>query len=220
MDKQWLEAQLEAGKSLAAIGAEAGKGASTVGYWITKHGLIAAGRARHSAKGDVPSGVLRDLVARGLSIREIGVEIGLSYSAVRHHLNKHGLQTAGGRRSASNRHCDVHGLDLRLYNGVRYRCPRCVSDMVSEGRRRRKAILVAEAGGKCVICGYDRCNAALEFHHMDPSQKAFAVSLNGVTRSLAVMRDEARKCVLLCSTCHKEVEAGVTRLPFRELPPI
>ena len=76
-----------------------------------------------------------------------------------------------------------------------------------------KERLVAEAGGACAICGYARCLAALEFHHLDRRLKTFAVAARGVTRSLAEARGEARKCVLLCGNCHAEVEAGVTALP-------
>jgi hypothetical protein len=74
-------------------------------------------------------------------------------------------------------------------------------------------VLVAEAGGRCVICGYDRCVAALQFHHLEPSQKAFGLSKRGVTRSIEAARAEAGKCTLLCSNCHAEVEAGVTAPP-------
>ena len=76
-------------------------------------------------------------------------------------------------------------------------------------RRKGKAILVAEAGGACVACGYDRCIAALQFHHLDPAEKRFSLSQQGMTRSLERARAEARKCVLLCGNCHAEAEAGV-----------
>jgi hypothetical protein len=76
-----------------------------------------------------------------------------------------------------------------------------------------KEILVAEAGGCCAICGYERCLAALEFHHVDRASKSFSVAARGVTRSLAEARKEANKCALLCSNCHAEVEAGITSLP-------
>ncbi len=66
-----------------------------------------------------------------------------------------------------------------------------------------------EAGGACRMCGYTHCMAALEFHHLVPAEKAFAVSEEGVTRSLARARAEVRKCVLLCANCHAEVEAGM-----------
>jgi hypothetical protein len=57
----------------------------------------------------------------------------------------------------------------------------------------------------------------LEFHHLDPTEKAFHVSRQGVSRSLARARAEARKCVLLCSNCHMEVEAGLQAVPLMSL---
>jgi 5-methylcytosine-specific restriction endonuclease McrA len=80
-------------------------------------------------------------------------------------------------------------------------------------RRRAKLRLIAEAGGCCRICGYDRYSGALHFHHVDPSQKEFGLARRGFTRSIEKMRAEAAKCVLLCSNCHAEVEAGIATLP-------
>jgi len=76
-------------------------------------------------------------------------------------------------------------------------------------RRRVKQILVEEAGGRCLLCGYDGSPVALEFHHLDPREKEFGVASRGVARSLDRVRAEVRKCVLLCSNCHAEVEAGI-----------
>jgi hypothetical protein len=76
-----------------------------------------------------------------------------------------------------------------------------------------KRILVEEAGGRCMLCGYERCIAALEFHHREPSQKSFGLSRRGITRAIDKVRAEAAKCALLCSNCHAEVEAGVATLP-------
>ncbi len=75
-----------------------------------------------------------------------------------------------------------------------------------------KQILVEDAGGRCINCGYDRCAAALTFHHLVPAEKSYTLSHRGVTRSLAEARLEARKCVLLCANCHAEVEAGLVSL--------
>lgn len=69
-----------------------------------------------------------------------------------------------------------------------------------------------EAGGRCVICGYDRHIGALHFHHLDPDQKSFSIAHGGITRSLARAREEVKKCVLLCANCHAEVEAGYATL--------
>jgi hypothetical protein len=75
-----------------------------------------------------------------------------------------------------------------------------------------KEILVSEAGGKCRLCGYSRSLAALHFHHLDPGGKRFSLGREGITRSLAEMREEAEKCVLLCANCHAEVEAGIVTI--------
>ena len=78
---------------------------------------------------------------------------------------------------------------------------------MSARRRRVKQVLVEEAGGRCALCGHDRCIRALHFHHVDPSTKSFTVSHGGVTASIARARGEAAKCILLCSNCHAEVES-------------
>lgn len=93
-----------------------------------------------------------------------------------------------------------------------YRCLACRRERVAARRRRVKEILVSEAGGSCTMCGYSRCLAALHFHHLDPDQKRFSMGREGVTRSLAVMRVEAGRCLLLCANCHAEVEAGIVRI--------
>lgn len=64
---------------------------------------------------------------------------------------------------------------------------------------------VAYLGGRCVICGYDKCPAAFDFHHLDPDEKDFEVSSKTTWEAVA---PELRKCVLLCSNCHREVHAG------------
>jgi hypothetical protein len=62
------------------------------------------------------------------------------------------------------------------------------------------------------VCGYDRCIINLEFHHVDPKTKSFPMTM-AVGRSLNAFRQEAAKCVLVCSNCHGEIEAGVIECP-------
>lgn len=76
-------------------------------------------------------------------------------------------------------------------------------------------MLVEEAGGRCVVCGYDRYVGALEFHHTDPTQKRLTMSTDGAALGLDAARAEAAKCVLLCSNCHAEVEGGFETLAAR-----
>jgi cytochrome c553 len=94
----------------------------------------------------------------------------------------------------------------------RYRCKRCVGEAVTRRLRKVKQTLVDDFGGGCVICGYDRTPGSLHFHHVDPSTKAFSITM-GSGRSLAAYREEARKCILVCANCHGEIEAGLIRSP-------
>jgi transposase len=228
MDRELLEGMLGEGMSLAAIGRQFGRHESTVAYWVERHALRAAGADVHAARGGIGREELLTLVEEGMSIAQIASRLDRSKGAVRYWLNRHGLRTstparvnraiatkaareAGLERAAMV--CATHGsTEFIRTSGGYYRCGRCRSAAVSKRRRKIKATLLAEAGGKCVLCGYDRFSGALEFHHLVPSEKRFELSQRGVTRSLEAARAEARKCVLLCSNCHAEVEGGFAML--------
>jgi hypothetical protein len=66
-----------------------------------------------------------------------------------------------------------------------------------------------------LICRYRRCLAALQFHHVEPETKSFGIAHRGLTRGIEEVRREVEKCVLLCTNCHIEVEAGLASLPDR-----
>jgi len=68
-------------------------------------------------------------------------------------------------------------------------------------------------GGKCMICGYTKYPGSLDFHHLDPKQKEFGISVRGLTRSWEKIRKEIDKCILVCANCHREIHAGITQLP-------
>ena len=74
---------------------------------------------------------------------------------------------------------------------------------VIKRRKKNKELLVEYKGGKCERCGYDKCIAALEFHHLDPSTKE--TKNLGTTASLDKQKAEADKCILVCANCHREI---------------
>jgi transposase len=221
MEREWLAAELQAGRSIESIAREAALSASTVAYWVNKHGLTSRHAAKHAARGPIERERLQSLVEEGRSIREIATELGVSAATVRHWLAKYELRTrprhyalrGEAKPAAIVRECGLHGWSTFVRVGAHgYRCGRCNSESVAARRRRVKEILVREAGGSCLLCGFSQYIGALQFHHVDPAAKAFAVSRQGVTRSLAKAREEAQKCVLLCANCHAMVEAGVLLL--------
>ena len=69
-----------------------------------------------------------------------------------------------------------------------------------------KKVAVSHMGGKCVLCGYNRCMRALHFHHLNPHEKDFEISTKS---SWYDIQHEIKKCVLLCSNCHAEVHDGL-----------
>jgi transposase len=226
MQKELLEERLAEGMSLEAIGKRVGKHESTVSYWLKKHGLAAVKAEKHSAKGAPSKVEMERLLAAGLPLREIAHRMDRSLATIRHWMRKYELKPAPRRKRGSKdgpreleARCRHHGETYFVREGRGYyRCKRCRMERVSQRRRIIKRKLVEEAGGKCLICGYDRCQQVLQFHHLDPSTKEFHLALNGVTRSLARSRAEAKKCVLLCANCHGEVEAGIAAVPLNFVP--
>jgi transposase len=221
MDPDWLRSQLTAGRSIESIAREVGRSPSTVAYWVNKHGLTSTHAPKHAPRGGLARSELEPLVEAGMSIREIAAASNVSSGTVRHWLAKHGLRTRPRRYSLRGepkpesivRECALHGWTAFVrIGGRRYRCGRCNSESVAARRRRIKEILVHEAGGCCRICGFAQYLGALQFHHVDPALKSFSLGREGVTRSLAKAREEARKCVLLCANCHAMVEAGLLDL--------
>jgi transposase len=222
---------LDRGLTIEAIAQRFGKHPSTVSYWMKKYGLAAVNREKHVARGALRREQLEDLVAAGLSIAEIAQAVDRSKAAVRHWLRRYGLRTRLAA-SADRQHdaraaglktvslvCRRHGKTTFVIDTTgAYRCRRCRVESVTRRRRRVKEMLVADAGGCCVLCGYDRCLGALHFHHLDPAQKRLSVAYGGVTLAIEALRAEVQKCVLLCSNCHAEVEGGVTKLAGRLAP--
>jgi len=78
---------------------------------------------------------------------------------------------------------------------------------------------IALKGGKCQGCGYDRCPAAMDFHHPDAFSKDLSISS---VMSWKRIEAELPKTILLCANCHREAHAGwlldlVEHLEGREL---
>lgn len=103
------------------------------------------------------------------------------------------------------RECKHHGIVRHILEGRgAYRCTKCRSNSVQKRRDLIKKMAVDYKGGKCERCDYNKCIAALEFHHLQPNHKDFAISHKGYTRSWDKVKTEIDKCIMLCSNCHKE----------------
>jgi len=100
---------------------------------------------------------------------------------------------------------EVRYANVGAYEAEKVRTVEKYHRLVKPGRLERKMKLIELLGGACKKCGYAVSAAALDFHHRDPEQKEHAVShLLYHARNFAKALEEARKCDLLCSNCHRE----------------
>lgn len=126
-----------------------------------------------------------------------------------------GIRRIGGYSLQTIKYCEICGKPFEIIqNGwTRKYCYDCAphenencshADAVTTKRRALKKMLIEYKGGKCERCGYNKCMRALEFHHLNPSEKDFGLS-KCLTKSVAALKAEADKCILLCANCHAEI---------------
>lgn len=101
--------------------------------------------------------------------------------------------------------CQWHLCDNELSGRAKKFCSLACKNKfyVTKNRKSAKQRLVEHFGGECVICGYNKSVAAMQFHHPNPD-KEFGIAQGGHTRSWSKLLAEAEKCILVCANCHAE----------------
>lgn len=90
-------------------------------------------------------------------------------------------------------------------------CKLCQTQNVLDRQKEWKRKAIEYKGGKCCVCGYIKCDAALEFHHLDPKEKEFRLSA-GRLRKFESSKAELDKCILVCANCHREIHGNLIQL--------
>lgn len=79
---------------------------------------------------------------------------------------------------------------------------------------RRKTNLKSVFHSKCCLCGFDEVQEALEFHHVNPIEKEFSImGSNNQTKALESQLEEMKKCILVCSNCHRGIHYNIYEVP-------
>jgi predicted transcriptional regulator len=166
--------------------------------------------------------LLEKLVLEGKSTYAIAKITGKSQTNVRRWLKKYELKTLY-REYTGVTNCCRCGVQLNDNNSYTIKsgekagkkqshCRECNSKYTVEKLRKNKQKALDYKGKKCQICGYDRCNDALEFHHVDPEKKEIDPSkLRGL--KWESQKIELDKCILLCANCHREVHGKIREDP-------
>jgi len=155
--------------------------------------------------------ILEKFIEEGLSIRKIGHKLNKSFGSIKYWLNKYNLKTKNNNDSI-NRYCPrckkikerKEFYKRRGIEGSSVYCKHCTTEQTIERMRLFKQKCIDYKGGKCIKCGYDKYNGALEFHHIEQTEKDFTISHLKSYSFDDFVKKELDKCILLCSNCHKE----------------
>ena len=90
-------------------------------------------------------------------------------------------------------------------------CKKCLKEVKKEKdtklrERNRIFLFNFKKDKKCECCGWDKFPQVLEFHHKYEKEKINEIS-NLVKKQygLKTIKNEMRKCILLCPNCHREL---------------
>ncbi len=162
---------------------------------------------------------LQNLIDCGYSQRGLALHFETSQGNIRYWLKKHGLSTVYNERSSlpdrkicprckedkpNSEYYKRKNRSHKLYS----MCKSCNSKDRLQRQKEFKQQCVDYKGGECQCCGYNDCNSALDFHHVDPKTKKFGIGKCRKTKVTQEVLDELDKCILVCSNCHREIHAG------------
>jgi len=116
-------------------------------------------------------------------------------------------------------YCEKEFEPITRQGGMnRLYCYDCLPDGLTKTERERVKRMLSRSKAAndklklgCARCGYNKCSAALEWHHINddklfnPSDILSAGSVSAYIR----YNKEKEKCILLCSNCHREITSGI-----------
>jgi hypothetical protein len=76
-------------------------------------------------------------------------------------------------------------------------------------KKRKSERIIADAKRYgCVLCGYNKCSHALDFHHVNPAVDGKVRGHGFRDMNAPQLLSELRKCIVVCANCHREIHAG------------
>lgn len=149
--------------------------------------------------------ILQKYITAGLSIRQIAKAESVSYPTIRHWLRKYELKTLTKQYNRTDKYkCKCGETDPeKFYGHKKAICSKCQNSYNTKKAREKQAFARELLGGKCNKCGYNRCVAALDIHHLDPEKKDPNFRSH-VYWNLEKLKAELKECKLLCRNCHSE----------------
>ena len=171
---------------------------------------------------------LEKLLNQGKSMNQISKETNKSLTTIRYWCKKYNLTSfhrqfkfLEKKKIGSERKCPKCKKILPstqfykrrgIENSSTY-CKICTSKQTLERIHNLKKEMIKYKGNSCVICGYQKCMGALEFHHTNPKEKDFNLSRIKRYSFNENIKKELDKCVLVCANCHREIHSKLVVPP-------
>ena len=144
-------------------------------------------------------GFLKENYSKKIPLHEISEKLKKSIKAIHHKAARENLSR--GRFIFSERKRQPRKvIEKKYYENNKNKIYNRKKDRINKSREEIKKIM----GGKCSKCGYNKCMASLEFHH-HAGNKEGQVSRMIQDFSKEKSLKEAKKCILLCANCHREL---------------
>jgi len=172
---------LEDGKTYKEISNELNCAKSTISYYSNKYNIISKNKNMEVSEELIKK--INELYKQDKSSYEISKILEISKSTALKYVKKENIRKKIERSDSYK----------KSYK----------SEYIKKWKKELKRKLVEYKGGKCELCGYNKCIEALEFHHKDPTKKDFTISLN--LYGFEQTKKEVDKCIMVCSNCHREV---------------
>lgn len=153
---------------------------------------------------------LKTLTESCNTIKEISISAGKSETTIKYWLKKHDLKII--KAKVYEKICSdcktlkplseyyLKNKEKQSYNSY---CKDCSKTAATKSKRNFKDDCIDYKGGSCINCGYSKCRAALEFHHLESDLKEFELSRK--TNLNNEVKLELDKCILVCANCHREI---------------
>ena len=171
---------------------------------------------------------LEEMLNSGMSMNSISKHTEKSLSTIRYWCKKFQLNSRFGNfknQTIKSHYCDKCGeTNPQLFSGHKKSlCTKCSFYNfskyskystkyvnVKEWRKNTKLKLIEGFGSVCSCCGLIDSPIVYDFHHLNPSEKDF--SLSSKVKSWDVIVNEANKCIMLCSHCHRKIHSGLVEI--------
>lgn len=98
-------------------------------------------------------------------------------------------------------------------------CKSCKNIETYKLSKKKRKFAIDKLGGKCVICGFNKYECALDIHHVNPETKDSNFSSMRHWSYNRILH-EIKDCVLLCKNCHAALHHGDLKQEVIGLSPV